>query len=109
MNYFKMLAFVLVFHSCYHDPDLVKDIDTSLTETTSASGAQIGIDSDNRMVVQIQKELDEELRAVVWLNSQMLFEVKYLISRLKSCLVRYGKRKEFKKNFKFGSYICSCI
>ena len=96
MSYFRMLFCFLACGSCFHDPDFVRDVDTSLTDTGSAGGAQVGIDSENRMVVQIQKELDEELRSVLWLNSQMLFEVKYLISRLKSCLVRYGKREEFK-------------
>lgn len=83
-----LLIKALLFFSCAHDPDEVKEIDTRLTEAGTVGKRQIGVDANNRMIVQTQKELDDELRSAVWFNSQMLFEVRYLLFRLKSCFAQ---------------------
>ena len=88
MTYFYLLGLLIVSISCIHDPDQVKEIDTTLINAGNVGKQEIGVDKNNRMLVQTQKELDEELRSAVWFNSQILFEVKYLLSRLRSCFAR---------------------
>lgn len=87
MNYYRVLFSFFVLISCSHDPDQVKEIDTRLISAGSVGKNEIGVDKNNRMLVQTQKELDNELRSAIWLNSQTLFELKYLLSRLSSCFI----------------------
>lgn len=88
MNYYKVLLCFFATMACSHDPDQVKEIDTNIIHAGSAGQSEIGVNKKNKMLIQTQKELDDELRNAIWLNSQRIFEIKYLNSRLQSCRIQ---------------------
>ena len=75
----------LALFSCQHDPDEVTQIETTVTSLGSVGQAEVGI-QDNKAVIITQRELDDELRDLVWLNTQTVFELKNTAPRLKVCL-----------------------
>ena len=58
---------------------------------------EVGIDN-NRAVILTQKDLDSELRELIWSTSQLVFEIKNSITPLKLCLYE-NKEHVTEKNF----------
>ena len=100
-----LFSWFFLFWSCSHDPDRAVQINTNIISLGQIGETEVGIEEE-KAVVLTQKELDEELRNLVWLNSQTVFEINNSYPNLRMCL---QKKKKSLKDESFPALDTNCL
>ncbi len=91
MKFFRIFLPVCFIVSCTHHVTVDNSLSTQPEVKSDKSSEKDKSCKQIENPEKFEKEENDELSNAVWLNSQMIFEVEYLMSRLQHCFLERKK------------------
>lgn len=91
MKFFRIFLPVCLIFSCTHRVTLENSLNSQSEEKNDDTFEKDKSCKKIENPKKFEKKENDELSNAVWLNSQMIFEVEYLMSRLQQCFLERKK------------------